>query len=212
MRVFLVAAYLNILLISPSFAADLLVYLKTNKGVGIADAVATFHPKGDALQAGSVTQNGRPKQAINQKNQQFQPFMTVVPKGSKVDFINEDSVLHHVFSFSAAKKFSLKLFGTQETHSVDFDQPGIVVVGCNIHDDMIAYLKIVETPFAGKTDAQGALVLTNLPDGPGELRIWHPLMKAKRNELRVNIENAATAAPVELAAKFRRGARPVGDY
>ena len=77
---------------------------------------------------------------------------------------------------------------------------------------MIAYLKVVVTPHAEKTGADGAVTLTGLPDLPGELRIWHPLMKGRNNELRVEVEAPPAGQTLDFERKFRRGASPVGDY
>ncbi|MEM9878398.1 MAG: hypothetical protein AAF862_03865 [Pseudomonadota bacterium] len=189
-------------------AADLSLHVVNQKGVGMADAVVTFQPASDAAQSNSAAA----PLIVNQTNNTFTPYMTVVPRGSQVQFRNDDSVLHHVFSFSAAKRFSLKLFGQSEPQTLQFDTAGIVVVGCNIHDDMIAYLNIVDTPYAAQTGPDGRVTLTGLPETPGELRVWHPLMKGRGNTYSQSIDPAAIARVVRIERKFRRGARPVGDY
>ncbi|MEM9288796.1 MAG: hypothetical protein AAGA36_10695 [Pseudomonadota bacterium] len=193
----------------PAWAADITVKMSNQKGVPVEGAVVTFHPEtGAPLSA----EDAAASITVNQKDNNFLPFISVVPREASVKFLNEDSVLHHVFSFSAAKRFSLKLFGKGEPQEVVFDDPGVVVVGCNIHDQMIAYLKIVETPHAGKTEDDGMVTLTNVPDSPGELRIWHPLMKGRGNELRVAVDPTTTSDVLAFERKFRRGARPTGDY
>jgi plastocyanin len=110
---------------------------------------------------------------IVQSQRQFQPAVSVVPVGSAVNFPNRDTVRHHVYSFSPAKRFELKLYVGTPAKPVVFDEPGIAVLGCNIHDTMLAWVVIVDTPYHGRSDAQGRLSLS-LPPGPYQLRTWHP--------------------------------------
>ncbi|MEM7569216.1 MAG: carboxypeptidase regulatory-like domain-containing protein [Pseudomonadota bacterium] len=201
---------LFLLLAAPAQASSLTVTLLNQKSAGVGEAVVTFTPAGGE----GVPITGKPADplTVNQRDLTFMPFISVVPRNTQVSFLNEDSVLHHVFSFSPIKRFSLKLFGTDETQSVVFDEPGVVVVGCNIHDNMIAYLKVVDTPFAGKTDADGSFTLEGLPPGPGQLTVWHPLMKGRGNQLTAEVVIGPDGQALEFKKKFRRGARPVGDY
>jgi len=111
---------------------------------------------------------------IAQIGRQFTPQVTVVPVGSAVSFPNRDTVRHHVYSFSPIKKFEFKLYvGTPES-PVLFDKPGVAVLGCNIHDRMVAWVVVVETPYAGQTGADGRLTLPHVPAGAYRLRAWHP--------------------------------------
>mgnify|MGYP001117492615 CR=1 FL=1 len=87
------------------------------------------------------------------------PYVLLVPKGATVAFPNLDRVRHHVYSFSKAKRFELKLYGQEENRTVTFDQAGTVAVGCNIHDQMSAFVKVVGTPYAERTDANGRVVI-----------------------------------------------------
>jgi len=117
----------------------------------------------------------KPAQGIEiaQVGRQFTPQVSVVPVGSAVSFPNRDTVRHHVYSFSPAKKFEIKLYvGTPESPVV-FDKPGIAVLGCNIHDRMVAWVVVVETPYAGQTGADGRLTLPHVPAGSYRLRTWH---------------------------------------
>jgi plastocyanin len=113
---------------------------------------------------------------IEQAAKQFTHRVTVVPLGSEVVFPNRDKVRHHVYSFSAAKNFELKLYNGTPSNPVLFDKPGIAVLGCNIHDNMLAWVVVVETPYYGLTGAPGQLHLDNVPAGNYMLRAWHPLL------------------------------------
>jgi plastocyanin len=137
---------------------------------------------------------------IEQKGKQFNPLVTVVQTGTSVNFPNHDRVRHHVYSFSPAKKFELKLYSGVPTNPVKFDQAGTVVLGCNIHDNMLAFLYIVNTPYFAQTDDFGIAKLTNAPDGPYQLKVWHYALQ-KEN---VPLEQAIDVKPnqTKLAVKL----------
>ena len=105
------------------------------------------------------------------------------PVGGQVSFPNKDGVRHHVYSFSPAKRFELKLYGRDESRSVRFEKAGVVALGCNIHDSMVAFIKVVDTPYAAKSDASGNVVLRGVPEGAATVRVWHPYMRQPGNEI-----------------------------
>jgi plastocyanin len=111
---------------------------------------------------------------VEQANKQFTHRVTVVPMGSEVAFPNRDKVRHHVYSFSPIKTFELKLYNGTPSNPVLFDKSGIAVLGCNIHDNMLAWVVVVETPYYGLTAAAGKVKLDNVPPGNYKLRTWHP--------------------------------------
>jgi plastocyanin len=164
-----------------SAAADLAVTVRTSAGRPVADAVVTVYPAAGEPPAGQ----GRfdwPMRMV-QQNLQFKPFVLIVPQGATVAFPNLDSVRHHVYSFSPAHPFQLKLYGREEARTVRFDKPGAIALGCNIHDQMIAFIKVVDTPYAAKTGLDGQAVLHDLPAGSAMMRVWHPYMKTAGNEV-----------------------------
>ena len=114
-----------------------------------------------------------PEQEISQENKQFVPAVRVVTVGTLVRFPNRDSVRHHVYSFSPAKKFEIKLYAGTPTAPVLFDQPGVAVLGCNIHDQMVGWVVVLDTPYFAQTDAQGQALLEGMPAGAHQLRAWH---------------------------------------
>lgn len=125
-------------------AADVTVMVTDAGGKPVTDAVVAFYdsktPAANANAAGKIIQ----------KNKMFNPKVTVVQTGTSINFPNEDSVRHHVYSFSPAKKFELKLYSGVPTNPVPFDQAGVVTLGCNIHDSMVGYIYVVDTPFLPK--------------------------------------------------------------
>lgn len=118
-----------------------------------------------------------------QQNIQFQPHVLIVPVGAQVSFPNRDKVRHHVYSFSKAKKFELKLYGRDETRSIVLDRPGAVSLGCNIHDSMSGFVMVVDTPFAARSDAYGRVSIPGVPAGAAMLRVWHPYARARDNQI-----------------------------
>jgi plastocyanin len=158
-------------------AADLKVSVRGANGRPVADAVVMVR----APRSGAEPIRFPWPLVLEQKAMQFHPFVLVVPVGSEVAFPNRDKVRHHVYSFSPAKRFELKLYGHEETRRVRFEQPGVVAVGCNIHDDMAAYIRVVDTPYAGKTNAAGEATIRNLPAGVATLAVWHPYLRGGRD-------------------------------
>ena len=111
---------------------------------------------------------------VAQADRRFVKRVTVVTVGTEVRFANLDKVRHHVYSFSPAKNFELKLFTGVAANPVVFDKAGIAVLGCNIHDNMVAWVVVVETPHHAVADARGSVHLHNVPPGSYRLRTWHP--------------------------------------
>lgn len=166
-------------LASPAHAGELEVKLQTPRGGAVSNAVVTLYPAG---RAASVTTPRRSFRVV-QRDLQFSPFVLVVPVGSQVSFPNMDNVLHHVYSFSRTKKFELKLFAKAQSRAVRFDSAGAVPIGCNIHDNMTAFIKVVDTGLAAQSDAGGRAVFANVPPGPMIARIWHPYLRAPGNQV-----------------------------
>jgi len=194
---------------APAVAGDLAVQVRTANGAGVPNAVVTLYPRGRpaALPA------ARPAYQIAQRDLQFSPFVLVVPVGGEVSFPNFDDVRHHVYSFSPVRRFELRLYAREQTRSVRFDRPGIVPLGCNIHDNMIAFIDVVDTGFAARTDAAGRASFTAIPGGPVLVRVWHPWLRAPANQLELRAEvpdngRVAQAVPVNL----RPPPRPSRSY
>lgn len=168
----------------PALAGSLDLRLTDAKGAPVEDAVVTVHPA-----------SGTPKGPISfpwgttmvQQNIAFGPHVLIVPVGATVRFPNKDKVRHHVYSFSRPAKFEIKLFGKDETRSYKFTTEGAVALGCNIHDSMSGFIKVVDTPYAAKTNASGAARLNGLPSGFARVTIWHSKLRGKDNEMIVSV-------------------------
>ena len=153
--------------VASASAATLSVQVTDAAGKPLQDAAVYAEP----LAPTAVT---RMKGAeIEQKSRKFMPVMTVVQTGTEVSFPNNDTMRHHVYSFSPAKPFELKLYSGTPGTPVLFDKPGTVVIGCNIHDQMVAYIQVVNTPHFGKSDQVGKVRIADLAPGKYKLKAWH---------------------------------------
>jgi len=200
---------MGLLLAAPARAGDLVV-TATAGGRGVADVVAMAKPQA-GIPHGPIRFAWPYRMA--QHNLQFDPFVLVAPVGAEVSFPNLDTVRHHVYSFSPAKTFELKLYGRDESRAVRFDKAGVVALGCNIHDAMVAFIRVVDTPFAGKTAASGEVVLRDLPPGSATVTIWHPYLKAPGGEISRTVMIPATGrAQLSIAVDLRRPPMAHGHY
>jgi plastocyanin len=143
------------------------VNVATASGATPQDTVIMFDP----LDATPPADHGA--MVIDQLNKRFVPRVSVVRTGTAITFPNSDRIRHQVYSFSPAKTFSLKLYAGSPKTPVIFDQPGLVVLGCNIHDSMVAFVGVVDSPYFAKTTDSGIASL-NVPAGRYRMRAWHP--------------------------------------
>lgn len=148
-----------------------------------------------------------------QEGKQFMPFVLAVQAGTIVDFPNHDSFRHQVYSFSTAKTFELKLYGSGEVGSVQFDKPGAVPVGCNIHDNMLAYVFVAPGPHFVTTGAEGAASLKGLAAGAYTVSAWHPDQRGAAPAQEVNVTAEGTVeVKLELHLRNARGQRRPGAF
>ncbi len=128
------------------------------------------------------------RREIDQIDKEFISRVTAIQTGTLIEFPNNDNIRHHVYSFSPAKPFELPLYSGMPSEPVLFDKPGIVKIGCNIHDWMIGYIYITEAPYFAVTTEEGTADLEALEDGMYVASIWHPLMKQSEESTRQPIE------------------------
>ncbi len=158
----------NVLFVGHAVAASLSVHVADQAGKPVEDAIVYAVPVDGKLPA-------RPPAGavIAQRNKMFTPLVTVIQTGASVNLPNYDDIAHEVYSLSAPKRLELKLYRGVPAHPVVFDKPGLVVLGCNIHDMMVAYLFIVDTPFYAKTDSSGNANLAGLPGKSYRVTVLH---------------------------------------
>jgi hypothetical protein len=153
-------------------AAELDISVTEPGGAAVEEAVVWLEPR-DVPMPRHAAQT-----EIRQFDKRFIPLVTVVQTGTLIDFPNEDTVKHHVYSFSPAKSFEIQLYAGRPVAPLVFDKPGVVALGCNIHDWMQAFVRVVDSRWFGKTDARGRVKLARLPAGRYTLHLWHPFQRA----------------------------------
>jgi plastocyanin len=188
-------------------AADISVTVLDRDGHGIGEVVVTATPSG----AGVAPSRDTKAAVMDQRNLAFTPRVLVVAVGASVEFPNNDAVSHQVYSFSAAKHFQLPLYKGQVHPPVTFDRPGLVVLGCNIHDDMVGYIYVTDAPYFGKTNPGGGFDVKNAPDGEYRIGIWSPYIAdstaALGRTIRVN-GNESSTIRVQLNKTLRAQPEP----
>jgi plastocyanin len=158
-------------------AATLVLNVQTSDGHVLSGAVVTVRP------LDGPGRHVTPVHAVmDQVDRAFAPDLLVIPVGSTVEFPNSDSVSHQIYSFSPTKRFQLPLYRGKPYPPVHFEQPGVVTLGCNIHDDMLAYLFVTDAPWYGRTDTTGAWS-AELPRGRYRVALWHPRLRENEADL-----------------------------
>ncbi len=186
----------SLLAVMPRPAQALEVLLTTAAGQPLPDGVVF-------LESREARAAAKPLAGVDiaQVDKRFTPSVTVVPVGSAVRFPNRDTVRHHVYSFSPVKKFEIKLYVGTPAEPVVFDQPGVAVLGCNIHDHMAAWVLVVATPWYGRAGADGRVNLGAVPAGHYRLRAWHPSLPVgdTPSDQPLRVDGAAQSVTVKLA-------------
>ncbi len=184
----------------PVLATSLAVQVHDAAGKPVADVVLYAEaPAGAALPKRLAAAQ------IEQRGLKFLPLVSVVQSGSQVSFPNNDKVRHHIYSFSPAKKFDQKLYSGVAAAAQVFDKAGTVVLGCNIHDRMVAYVKVVDTPFFAKSDADGIARIELPVAGKYTLTAWHFNMASSANtDMVLTVKPGDAPTPV----RFRLTMKP----
>ncbi len=182
-------------------AGELSVTVSSATGAAVEAAVIIAEPRrgGPRPRAGQTA-------VMDQRNLMFVPEVLIVQTGTAVDFPNSDQVRHQVYSFSGARKFELALYAGRAQAPVMFERAGLVTLGCNIHDNMLGYIWVTDSPWYGQSDANGRLQLHDLAAGEYTVRIWHALLNESGPQLeqRINlVDNQVTAANFSLKRPLR---------
>lgn len=175
--------------------------------IPLADAVASLMPLDFAPPPNTAKQA-----VIAQENKEYDPYVTAVRVGTEAVFPNRDSVQHHLYSVSKPKRFEKPLYASGASESVRFDKTGVITLGCNIHDWMVAYVLVLPTPWFVKTGADGIAVLQGMPPGRYQLEIWHPrLRKPISREITLGSDtNLAESISLKLNRDRRIRRAPTG--
>jgi plastocyanin len=161
------------------------------RGSDVRQAVVYFEP---AAERGPKPRPREAPYVMTTRGKEFLPRVLAVPAGGRVQFANDDPILHNVFSVSNGKPFDLGFLRQGPGRERQFDAPGLVRVYCNVHQSMVGYVLVLDTPYFTHPAADGSFVLGNLPKGPGKLTVWH-----EQTDLwtaAVTISGAVAASPV----------------
>ncbi|MCX7173204.1 MAG: methylamine utilization protein [Proteobacteria bacterium] len=185
-------------------ASTLEVHVSTPAGKSVEDAAVVLEP------VAGIPPPREARASIAQQDRDFVPYVTIVRTGTAIDFPNRDPLKHHVYSFSSAKRFEIKLYAGKPAQPVIFDKPGEVALGCNIHDWMEAYVLVVNTPYFAKTSLQGRALLADVPPGRYRLRFWHPRQKAEppAHEIEIGGRPAKLEQVMDVAARVFKPRQP----
>ena len=182
-------------------AATLVVSVQTLDGRALPGAVVTVRS------LDGPTRHAVPLRAVmDQVDRAFVPDLLVIPVGSTVEFPNSDSVSHQIYSFSPAKRFQLPLYRGKPYPPVHFDQAGVVTLGCNIHDEMLAYLLVTDAPWYGRTDEAGSWS-TEVPRGRYRVALWHPRLRESGADLEREL-SVGEADRADLTVHLSRPLQP----
>ena len=196
-------------------AADVAFKINDSTGQPVADAVVALYPVDAAIPPATAAATVE----IEQSKLQFNPFVTVLRVGSAAVLPNhETKVEHHVYSASPAKRFELPLYKPGKAETVVFEEPGLIVLGCNVHDSMLAYVVVLETPWFAKTATDGTATVTGPASGRWRVEVWHPRLKdavklgvaaSVQRELTLATSSPSTTQtlvlPLEPDRRIRRG-------
>ncbi len=191
-------------------AAEFSAALTEAAGKAVPDAVVSLVPLDAPAPAFSAP--AAPVE-IAQSGQQYRPFVTPVRAGTRVEVPNKDDIQHHLYSVSKPKPFEKPLYESGASETVLFDKPGVVTLGCNIHDWMVAYVVVLDTPWFAKSDADGRASVAGLPAGRYRLELWHPRLSAPVTREITLAADSSVSEPIELRLKPERRVRraPSGE-
>jgi plastocyanin len=113
------------------------------------------------------------EKVIDQRRETFLPLVTIIPRNGRVVFANSDATTHQVYSFSPVKQFEITLARDTFSPPIVFPGPGVAALGCNIHDNMIAYVFVADSPWTALTGADGRAVIDDVPPGNYQAQVWH---------------------------------------
>jgi plastocyanin len=190
---------------------DIVATVTDDRGAPVADAVVVAVPVDGVMKPAP-----RKDAVVDQVDREFTPKVIAIAVGTPVVFPNHDNVRHQVYSFSRAKRFELPLYAGVPAQPIVFDKPGVVVLGCNIHDWMIGYIYVSESPYFAKTGADGKATIAGLSPRDYVVRVWHLQQDGTEESTKrtVDLTQARTASvawTLTLRSETRVRRAPVGE-
>jgi plastocyanin len=196
---------------SAAVAGPVQITVKSADGKPVADTVVMVQPTApwqpQPLPAPAV---------IAQKDIKFMPYVSVVPVGGTVRFVNKDGYDHHVRSLpggplgtvAPAKQFEIRMpaaaSGKEASNDLKMDVPGVIALGCHLHGSMRGHVFVSLTPWYAVTDANGRATVDGVPEGQADVRLWHPDQLTDQPPMQLQVAAAATAVEGKLNFTPRR--------
>lgn len=199
----LVGLALVLLSAVPALADELSVRVTDQRGTLLEDAVI-YVTRADGS---SINSDIVPPKSVDQINTRFSPKVTVIPVGASLFFDNSDTITHHVYSFSEAKKLDIRVDSGSRSAEYRFDKPGVIALGCNIHDDMSAFIYVAPSKLYAITGKDGIATFDTLAAGTYRIWAWHPrALRLRTTDMAVNIDGK-TEVDMTLRARAKRKKR-----
>jgi plastocyanin len=180
-------------------AANVSAEITDQSGRAVANAVVMLIPDARAGMPAAATRLAMDS-VVDQRDETFVPMVTIVPRGGRIAFTNNDQTMHQVYSFSPVKQFEFMLAHQEKSAPVVFDKAGVAAIGCNIHDLMIAYAFVTDSPWTALTDEHGKLDIGDVPAGGYTAQIWHPRLPPMN--ARPTQKIAVGTAPIVLKSRL----------
>jgi plastocyanin len=204
------AAFVAGLAGSAAMAATVVISVTDSDGAPVSDAVVRLAPGG-----AGTTPRATPH-IIDQRNETFVPLVDIVLPGDPIVFRNSDQTRHHVYSFSSLGHFDFPVKPGESSSPLLLEKPpagwGVIAVGCNIHDNMIAYLYISDTPTAGLSNQAGNAEIKDVPHGAYVVHLWHPRLRPGHPEVEQALTVAGDSATASVSLSLLPARSPVsGD-
>jgi plastocyanin len=188
-----------------AIAATVDVVVTDTNGKPAAGAIVSLVPETGAIPSQSTIAN---EAVIDQRNQMFDPLVVTIRKGGHVVFANNDATMHQVYSFSQIKQFEYEIKQGEKSPPVVFDKPGVAAIGCNIHDNMVAFVYVADSPWTVTTDEHGHARLDHVPDGAYRASVWHPRLAPGRAPPQAVLQVSGGGARLSMSAPLLGGAMP----
>ena len=195
-------------------AATITATVADDQGRPLPDAVVMISPEPGSGTLSPIGEASTPATAIvDQKSETFVPAVVAIRAGGAVSFRNSDNIRHHVYSFAPNRRFEMVQAPGETSRPIVFEIPGVVAIGCNIHDHMSAYIYVTTAPWTKVTGADGQAILSALPAGRFVATVWHPRMRPLAEPppqlLSLATENSTLSVTISVLPPRRARAR---DY
>lgn len=192
----MITTLMLVALASSGFAAELEIRIGSLPGASTGDAVVWAVPVGRSVPPPPADVRA----VMDQNNRMFIPHVLPIQRGTPVEFPNSDNIQHQVYSFSKPKVFQLPLYRGRTQNPVIFDKAGLVSLGCNIHDQMSAWIVVVDTPWFASTTAGGTVTFEDLEEGSYDVMLWYPGIRSAVAAKRVELDSSRSVVTLDSSA------------